>query len=97
MFSRFRTSKVVRFPETSRKCVLILLSTRIKNAKVGNLQASTFVREMTKIELAHFQKKALDDKLKGRAETSERELDLQRTTLGAVTQQLKDNLTVQLD
>ncbi len=73
------------------------LNSKIKNAKVGNLAVASFVSGVTKIAVAHFQKKALDEELKKRAETIERELDLQRAALTAVSQQLRDDLTIQLN
>jgi len=64
----------------------------IENAKVGNLPVAGFVGGVTKITVAHFRAAALEDELKKRDQTIERELELQQAVLRALAQQMRTDL-----
>jgi hypothetical protein len=65
---------------------------QIKDATVGNMEVSEFVGSATKIAVAHFKVAALEKELKARAETIERELDLQQAALSAIAKEMRINL-----
>jgi hypothetical protein len=64
----------------------------IENAKVGELPVSGFVGSVTKITVAHFRARALEDELKKRGQTIEGELELQQAALRALAQQMRTEL-----
>ncbi len=64
----------------------------IENAKVGELPVAGFVGSVTKITVAHFRAVALEDELKKRGQTVERELELQQAALRALAQQMRTDL-----
>ncbi len=71
------------------------LHPKIKGAKIGERDVSSFVSSVTKIAVAHFQAGALEEELKERSQTIERELDLQQAALSAVIEGLRTDLQFQ--
>jgi hypothetical protein len=72
------------------------LHPRIKEGKIGELDVSSFVNPVTRIAVAHFQVAALEKELKARAQTIERELDIQQAALSAVAKGLRTDLRSQI-
>jgi hypothetical protein len=72
------------------------LHPKIENAKVGATPVSNFIGSVTNIAVAHFKVAALESELKMRAATIERELDLQQAALSAIAEELRTDLTAQL-
>lgn len=72
------------------------LDTSIQNAKVGHTPVADFVGSVTQIAVAHFKAAALENELKKRAQTIERELDLQQAALSAVAQEMRVDLQAQI-
>lgn len=72
------------------------LHPKIESARVGELPISSLVGSVTKIAVAHFKVAALEDELKSRGPTIERELDLQQAALTAIAEELRTDLQSQI-
>ena len=72
------------------------LDTSIQNAKVGHTPVADFVGSVTQIAVGHFKAAALESELKKRAQTIERELDLQQAALSAIAQEMRVDLQAQI-
>lgn len=72
------------------------VSSRIKEARVGGLTVSSFVGQVAEIAVANFRLAALESELRVRAGIIEKELELQEVALTAVANQMRTDLTVQL-
>lgn len=72
------------------------LNQRIASAEVGEFAVSGFIGKVAGIAVANFQLGALEKELKANAGTIERELDLQKAALTAVTEQMRTDLQFQL-
>ena len=68
------------------------VSGRIAGAKIGETAVSDFVGRAAEIVVARFQLAALERELGENAGTIERELDIQRAALAAVTEQMQTDL-----
>lgn len=68
----------------------------IQNAKVGHTPVAEFIGSVSQIAVAHFKAAALENELKKRAQTIERELDLQQAALSALAQEMRVDLQAQI-
>ncbi len=72
------------------------VNSRINTATIGDQSVSDFVGDAVPIVVAQFQRAALEKELKSRAETLERELDLQQAAMEALSKSMKTDLKIVL-
>jgi hypothetical protein len=73
------------------------LSSKIKNATIGQASVNAVVGQVVPIVVADFQMEALNAELKARAPVIERELDLQKAALSVIRDSMKTDLQAQLN
>lgn len=73
------------------------VSPRIADAKIGGTPVSTLLGEAARITVAKLQVKALEDELKRRGQTIERELALQEAALTAISETMRTDLQAQMN
>jgi len=75
---------------------LAKLHSGIADAKIGGASISSLIGPIAGIAVGRFKSKALENELKKRAETIDRELELQKAALTAVAGQLRTDLQAQI-
>ena len=79
---------------TNLVAALQTINPKLKGAKFGNAPVEDFIGQAVPIVVAQFQQKALEDELKKNGKTIERELDLQKAALTALTQGMVEDLKI---
>ncbi len=72
------------------------LNSRIRGAEIGGQPISDFIGPVVKIVVGNFQMNALENELKKRVETLERELEIQQSAMAFISEDLEADLQVRL-
>jgi len=73
------------------------LNQRITNTEIAGASVSSFIQPAVSITVAHFQKKALEEELRKRAPTIERELEIQNAAIQFLSEELQADLQIEFN
>jgi hypothetical protein len=73
------------------------ISSRIRDTKVGSMPLPDFSKEVSRIAVKRFRRKALDAELAARASVINKELELQQALLNAISQQMQSEFIIALN